>query len=142
MAALEMGKSEQSFMLRLREALEASWDWQTAYMEAEQAGNPALGQCYPTSRVVQHYYPATEIVKGTVWTGDKDEIHFWNVLPVGKDWYQIDLSWRQFPAGSVTREFVVLDRSDLGDSETTTQRCALLLQRVEDYLRQRPTGGS
>jgi hypothetical protein len=57
------------FMPCLREALAASWDKRTAYLEVEQAGNPALGQCYPTSRVVQHYYPETEIIKGIVWTG-------------------------------------------------------------------------
>jgi hypothetical protein len=118
-------------MLRLREALEASWDKHTAYGAIEQAGNPALGQCYPTSRVVQHYYPATEIIKGKVWTGNSEEIHFWNGLLVGDMWYHIDLSWQQFPAGSVVREFVVLDRQDLGDSEATLRRCALLLKRVE-----------
>jgi hypothetical protein len=63
-------------MLRLREVLEASWDKQTSYQAAEQAGNPAFGQCYPTSRVVQHYDPATEIIKGRVWTGQNEEIHF------------------------------------------------------------------
>jgi hypothetical protein len=131
----ELPRSDQTFMLRLREALEASWDRQTAYGAVEQAGNPAVGQCYPTSRVVQHYYPATEIIKGKVWTGGSEETHFWNGLPVGNEWYQIDLSWRQFPAGSVVREFLVLDRQDLDDSEATVQRCALLLERVESYLR-------
>ncbi|MGY4283853.1 hypothetical protein ACVWXO_003073 [Bradyrhizobium sp. LM2.7] len=70
---------DQNFMLFLREALEASWDRQTDYGASEKAGNPTLGQCYPTSRVelspkvgdgfsrvVQHYYPATEIIKGKV----------------------------------------------------------------------------
>jgi hypothetical protein len=78
-------------MLRLREALEASWDKQTAYGAIEQAGNPALSQCYPTARVVQHYYPATEIIKGKVWTGKSEEIHFWNGLSIGDTWYHIDL---------------------------------------------------
>jgi len=63
-------------MLRLREALNASWDKRTAYLEVEQMGNPALGQCYPTSRTVQHYYPETEIITGTVWTGQTSELHF------------------------------------------------------------------
>jgi hypothetical protein len=130
-----MRRPDQNFMLRLREALEASWDRQTAYGAVEQAGNPALGQCYPTSRVVQHYYPETEIIKGKVWTGESVEIHFWNGLPVGDEWYHIDLSWQQFPAGSVVQEFVVLDRQALGDSEATIQRCALLLKRVEGYFR-------
>src|ERR1700686_3279289 len=130
-----MRRPDQNLMLRLREALEGSWDRQTAYGAVEQAGNPALGQCYPTSRVVQHYYPETEIIKGKVWKGESVEIHFWNGLPVGDEWYHIDLSWQQFPAGSVVQEFVVLDRQALGDSEATVQRCALLLKRVEGYLR-------
>ena len=132
-----MTKHDQNFMLRLREALEASWDRETAYDAAEQAGNPALGQCYPTSRVVQHYYPETEIIKGKVRTGERNEIHFWNGLRVGDVWYHIDLSWQQFPAGSIVGEFAVLDRRNLGDSDTTVHRCALLLSKVEDYLRRR-----
>ena len=120
-------------MLRLREALEASWDEQTAYQSVAQAGNAAYGQCYPTSRIVQHYYPATEIIKGKVWAGQREEIHFWNGLLVGDAWYHIDLSWQQFPAGSVVREFAVLDRRNLGDSEATIRRCAMLLERVEAY---------
>ena len=127
---------DQNFMLRLREALEASWNGQTGYGAVEQVGNPAWGQCYPTSRVVQHYYPETEIIKGKVWTGESEEIHFWNGLLAGGQWYHIDLSWQQFPAGSVVKEFVVLDRQDLGDSEDTIQRCDLLLKRVEGYFRQ------
>jgi hypothetical protein len=131
----ETTRPDQNFMLRLCEALVASWDRQTAYRAVKRAGSPAFGQCYPTSRVVQHYYPATEIIKGKVWTGESEEIHFWNGLPVGDDWYHIDLSWQQFPTGSVVRELIVLDRQDLGDSEATIQRCALLLRRVENYLR-------
>ena len=126
---------DQDFMLRLRAALEASWDRLTAYQAVEKAGNPAYGQCYPTTWVVQQYYPATEILKGKVWTGESEEIHFWNGLLVGDTWYHIDLSWGQFPPGSVVREFVVLDRNDLGDSAATVERCALLLRRVEAFLR-------
>jgi hypothetical protein len=125
------------FMLCLREALAASWDKRTAYLEVEHAGNPALGQCYPTSRVVQHYYPETEIIKGKVWTGETTDVHFWNGLRVGNDWYHIDLSWQQFPASSIIREFVIVERQELNDSEATMQRCALLLKRVDAYL----TGG-
>jgi len=122
-------------MLRLREALEASWDRLTAYEAVEKVGNLALGQCYPTAWVVQHYYPATEIIKGKVWTREREEIHFWNGLPVGDKWYHIDFSWDQFPAGSVVREFAALDRYNLRDSEATRERCVLLLKRVEAYLR-------
>jgi hypothetical protein len=126
-----------TFMLWLREALAASWDQRTAYLEVDEAGNPALGQCYPTSRVVQHYYPATEIIKGKVWTGNAVEVHFWNGLRVGDDWYHIDLSWQQFPVGSTVQAFEILERRELNDSEGTMQRCALLLRRVDDYLKAR-----
>ncbi len=134
----EMMRPNQTFMLRLREALRASWDRETAYEAVEQAGNTALGQCYPTSRVVQHYYPATETVKGDIWTGEREEVHFWNVLAAGDDWYHIDLIWQQFPTGSIVRKCVMLDRHNLGDGDATIQRCALLLKRVEDYLRNLP----
>ncbi|MYN28603.1 YunG family protein [Duganella levis] len=129
-----MERRPQDFMLRLRDALVASWDRQTAYLGVEEIGNPALGQCYPTSRIVQHYYPETEIIKGKVWTGKSLEVHFWNGLRIGDDWYHIDLSWQQFPAGSIVQEFAVIGRQELNDSEATRLRCALLLKRVDDYL--------
>lgn len=119
---------------QIREALEASWDEQTSYLAVKQEGNPALGQCYPTSRVVQHFFPETEIVKGKVWNGKEIETHFWNVLKVKDDLYHIDLTWQQFPQGSKVREYTILDRNQLGDSEPTVKRCELLLQRVNDYL--------
>jgi hypothetical protein len=59
---------------------------------------------------------------------------FLDGLRVGDDWYHIDLSWQQFPAGSIVREFAVLERQELNDSEATRLRCALLLKRVDDYL--------
>jgi hypothetical protein len=129
-----MERRPHDFMLRLRDALAASWDRQTAYLGVAEIGNPALGQCYPTSWTVQHYYPETEIIKGKVWTGKSLEVHFWNGLRVGDDWYHIDLSWQQFPAGSIVREFAVLERQELNDSDATRLRCALLLKQVDDYL--------
>lgn len=119
---------------RLREALEASWDEKTSYLAVKEKGNPALGQCYPTSRVVQHFFPETEIVKGRVWNGKEIETHFWNVLKVKGDLYHIDLTWQQFPQGSKVRKYTILDRNKLGDSEPTLKRCELLLERVNNYL--------
>lgn len=118
----------------LREALEASWDEKTSYLAVKKAGNPALGQCYPTSRVVQHFFPDTEIVKGKVWNGKEIETHFWNILKVKDDLYHIDLMWQQFPQGSKVREYTILDRNQLGDSEPTIKRCELLFERVNRYL--------
>lgn len=114
----------------LAAALQASWDHRTAYQGVVQPGNPALGQCYPTSRVVQYFYPEFEIACGEVWTGSGTECHFWNVRGDGEDAEWIDLSWQQFPPGSVVTRFRLLDRRMLGDSPPTVERCALLLRRV------------
>jgi hypothetical protein len=121
-------------MLELREALEASWDAATAYGGVSEAGNPALGQCYPTSRVVQHFYPEVEIVEGDVWTGKSVETHFWNVLIADGNEYHIDMTWQQFSPGSAVRSFRVRDRETLGDSSPTIERCNLLRDRVVSYL--------
>jgi hypothetical protein len=119
---------------RLRAAIEASWDGRTAYQGLTRLGNPAFGQCYPTSRVVQYFYPEFEIARGEVWTGAATECHFWNVRGSGPHAEWIDLSWQQFPPGSVVTQFELLDRLDLGDSPPTVERCALLLRRVAALL--------
>jgi hypothetical protein len=118
----------------LTSALEASWDHLTSYRGAARPGNPAYGQCYPTSRIVQWFYPEYEIAKGEVWTGTSIEQHFWNVRGVGEHTAWIDLSWKQFPTGSVVRHYDLLDRNSLGDSEPARERCALLLRRVLFHL--------
>jgi hypothetical protein len=121
-------------LLKLREALEASWNAATSYRGVSEAGNPALGQCYSTSRVVQHFFPNLEIVEGKVWTGKKVEKHFWNVLVSKGSQYHIDLTWQQFPPGSVIRGFKIRDRETLGDGPGTIERCDILRDRVASYL--------
>jgi hypothetical protein len=121
----------------LRAAIEASWDRRTAYGGITRPGNPAFGQCYPTSRVVQFFYPEFEIARGEVWTGAGAECHFWNIRGSGTGAEWIDLSWKQFPAESVVRGFELLDRRHLGDSPPTLERCALLLRRVRAHLADR-----
>jgi hypothetical protein len=121
-------------LARLRSALEASWDSQTAYLGAWQAGNPALGQCYPTSRVVQWLFSHLEIVAGQVDTGSALEWHFWNVDPLSDPLVHIDLTWKQFPSGSRVKHFKLLNRHALGDSPPTVERCRLLLDRVLSEL--------
>ncbi len=124
-------------LLLIREALEASWDEKTSYLAVKEEGNPALGQCYPTSRVVQHFFPEIEIIKGNVWNGKATEVHFWNGLYVGKTLYHLDLSWQQFPEGSSVREFEILDRNSLNDGPSTIKRYEILLKRVMSYLKER-----
>ena len=121
-------------MIRLREAIEASWGVDTAYLGAHEEGNPALGNCYPTSRVVQHFFPKMEIVEGIVWTGKKDEKHFWNMLISDGIEYHVDLTWQQFPHGSIVKEYKIRDRETLGDSEPTIKRIDTLLGRVDRFL--------
>lgn len=132
-----MPEGKKYSLLQIREALEASWDKQTSYQSVAEPGNPALGQCYPTSRVVQFFFPETEIVKGRVRNGDREDIHFWNTLRVGDQIYHVDLSWQQFPTGSSVIDFVFLDRNNLGDGQDTIRRCNLLRERVSVYLKQK-----
>jgi hypothetical protein len=121
-------------MATLREALEASWDEKTSYQAVTEKGNPTLGQCYPTSRVVQFFFSDTEIVEGEIWTGKNTEKHFWNLLKSGDSQYHIDLTWQQFPHGSVVKSWKVRDRETLGDGQKTIDRVELLHKRVKDYL--------
>lgn len=121
-------------LLRLRRAIESSWDEKTSYLAVKQDGNPALGQCYPTSWLVQQYFPKMEIVKGIVWNGDEEETHFWNVLEVGGVKYDIDLTWQQFPHGSYVKSYETLNRNNLGDGPETVKRCSILAERVKKIL--------
>jgi hypothetical protein len=115
---------------RLRSALEASWDRRTAYLGAHRRGNPALGQCYPTSRVVQWFFPKLEIACGEVETGPALETHFWNIDLECSPARHVDLTWQQFSEGSKVVRFQILDRHALNDSPPTVARCELLLERV------------
>lgn len=119
---------------RLRSAVEASWDVETAYLGARQPGNPALGQCYPTARVVQWFFPRFEIASGEVDTGSALEAHFWNVDAAADPSEHLDLTWQQFAKGSKVVRFEILDRHCLNDSPPTILRCQLLLQRVLSKL--------
>lgn len=123
-------------MLKLREAIEASWEPDTAYLRAEKEGNSALGQCYPTARVVQHYFPEMEIVEGEVITTQGSEKHFWNIMRTKNNTMHIDLTWQQFPHGSVVKNWKVRDRNALNDSPETIRRVETLLSRVRQYLAQ------
>ena len=119
---------------RLRDALAASWDAKTAYLGSMQDGNPAFGQCYATARVVQQFLPESEIVDGEVWTGERMECHFWNVIERDGMLCHIDFTWQQFPPRSSVRSFRIRDRHTLGDSQTTIERVERLRRRVHDYL--------
>lgn len=111
-------------------ALEASWDRSTAYLGAFEPGNAARGQCYPTARVVQSFFPRFEIARGRVDTGSSIEAHFWNVDPRAAPPEHVDLTWSQFPAASKVVDYELLDRHALGDSPPTMLRCQVLLDRI------------
>ncbi len=120
----------------LKSALETSWDRSTSYLGAHQSGNAALGQCYPTARVVQWFLPQLEIASGEVATGSALEAHFWNIDVASKPIKHVDLTWQQFPEGSKVVRFKVLDRHKLNDSPPTVARCHLLRDRVLLKLKQ------
>lgn len=123
-------------MLKLRAAIEDSWSSETAHPSTvSQLGNPALGNCYPTALVVQHFFPDTVIIEGKIWTGKALEKHYWNMLVSDVNEYHIDLTWQQFPLGSVVKEYKIRNRETLGTSEITIKRVDLLLRRVVKYLK-------
>jgi hypothetical protein len=111
-----------------------SWQPDTAYLRVHQHSNPALGQCYPTSRVVQLFFPSFEIASGQVKVGSSLEAHFWNIDPTKTPIRHVDLTWQQFSRGAEIISFEMLDRDKLNDSPPTVQRCELLLQRVLSRL--------
>ena len=117
-------------LAQLRRALETSWRPDTAYLGVHRPGNPALGQCYPTSRVLQWLFPELEIASGEVDTASGLEAHFWNVDPRCAPARHVDLTWQQFAEGSKVARFEILDRQTLNDSPATVARCKLLLARV------------
>jgi hypothetical protein len=117
-------------LAKLRSALEVSWDRRTAHLQAHQPGNPALGQCYPSARLVQWFFPSFEIASGRVETGSSLEWHFWNIDPAADPARHVDLTWQQFAEGSKVVQFEILDRHALNDSRPTIERCQLLLERV------------
>jgi len=129
-----MKKSQTVDMLALRRAIEASWQPDTAYHSAEETGNPALGQCYVTSRVVQHFFPEAELAEGEVTTPAGSEWHFWNVLTVGDQQIHLDLTWQQFPHGSLVKNWKIRLRDTYNDSQPTVERFERLLQRVQHHL--------
>jgi hypothetical protein len=88
-------------------------------------GNSAFGQCYPTARVVQWWFPECEIAAGDVDTGEGMEAFL--VRTLRRD-YRLHLG--QFPPGSKIRQSRLLERDALNDSPSTIGRCQLLLERV------------
>ena len=121
-------------MTRLRYAIEASWEPAIASFEQDEPGNPALGQCYPTSWLMQQYFPELEIVEGRVITPKGEEKHFWNIFQSSGQEYHIDLTWQQFPKGSYVDSWRVRQRETLNDGIRTQKRCALLRSKVEKIL--------
>jgi len=118
----------QVSLAQLKQALEVSWRPDTAYLGASQPGNPALGQCYPTARVVQWFFPRFEIALGEVDTGFSREAHFWNIDPATAE--HVDFTRVQFAPTADVLHWRLLDRNNLNDSLATVERCELLLSRV------------
>lgn len=119
---------------QVSDALEVSWDRYTSYQMVFDENNPALGQCYSTARVIQLLFRDAEIVEGEVWTGNRIEKHFWNLLLIDGVERHIDLTWIQFPEASEVRKWRVRPRESLGDSQETVDRVNLLFERVMDYI--------
>lgn len=129
-----MKENSKLNLIDLREAIEASWNKETAYRNIKENGNPSFGQCLPTSFVVQHFFPELQIVCGKVLNDTKIEEHYWNGLKLNNEIYHIDLTWQQFPFGSKVLKFEIFDCNSLDKNSSAFRRCHLLLDRVTQYL--------
>jgi len=111
----------------LRAALAAGWGADTsADGSAWPALNPPHGQCAVTALVIQDRLGG-QLLRTTV----GGVSHYYNQLPNG---VEVDMTWPQFPAGSVrapseerTREYVL-------SSPATTERYRILARRVANQL--------
>ncbi len=121
-------------MLKLRQAIEASWQPDSAYEHITEDGNPALGQCHVTALAVHHYFPEAGIAEGQVQTSKGLEKHFWNVFDLNGNQLHLDWTWQQFPHGSVIKSWKLRDRGNLNNSQETEERFIRLLKRVKQNL--------
>lgn len=137
--AIRPREGKQPALTALAAALEDSWDHHTAYQGIFNPNNPAAGQCYPTSRVVQWFFLTCRVASGKVWTGAATEHHFWNMRETQRGSERFDLSWKQFPMGSAIKGFELISDDPSKDSPGTQDRCALLLKRVMAQLENRPS---
>lgn len=87
-------------MIDLRERLERGWSIDTTYCPESYVGaDPAHGQCAVTSVLVQEHLGG-ELVRGWADVDGRAVRHYWNRIG-GLD---VDLTWRQFPAGTSLRD--------------------------------------
>ncbi|MEI7792878.1 MAG: hypothetical protein WCI57_05340 [Candidatus Berkelbacteria bacterium] len=128
-----MKYSESNFS-KLKKAIEASWDKETAYHEIKEDGNPSLGQCLPTSFVVHHFFPDISIIKGKILNGAETEEHYWNSIVEKNKLQHIDLTKEQFQLNPTIQEFEIFDYSSLDKNSSAVKRCELLLERVSNKL--------
>jgi hypothetical protein len=104
------------------EDIQAAWSRDTSYWPDKWSPeNRASGQCAVTALLVQ------DLVGGDIWRGWVDgQPHYWNRA----DGEPIDLTWEQFPGGSVRRIDVPVNRLILLSDEGTRRRYELLSERA------------
>ena len=118
---------------RLKQALENSWNKDTAYEPLKDkwaVENKSLGQCAVTVLVVNKYFGG-EIYKADI--EGEDYSHFWNVLPNGE---VIDLTKKQF-GNKKNMELInvkMKTREELIEDSELKKRYEILEKRVEERM--------
>jgi len=122
-------------LLELRDLLEQAWCAETAYDSFTYEGrDPAWGQCYVTAVFLYHHLDG-EIKRGWVSSPEMRPCrHYWNQI----DGLDIDLTWRQFPAGSRLTDIERVDKKCLLASVDARARYDLLVKNVAN-LRAEPS---
>lgn len=121
----------------LEKILEKCWCRETIIQQAGwKEDNPALGQCVPTSLVVNDYFGGEIIWAMATLQEGKEISHYFNKI----DEKEIDLTRKQFPEGTIipagiprTKGFKTT-RDYLLSSQNVVERYNLLKLKVEKFL--------
>jgi hypothetical protein len=117
----------------LLEALNASWDRETAYWADRKewtAEKKETGQCTITAIIVFDYFG------GKIFRGKSEKynlLHYWNEI----DGVKIDLTFNQFVGDKDDIIFITIvekQKSDLLKIANVRQRYEILKKKVESYL--------
>jgi len=115
-------------LITVRHKLEKAWSKETAYNPEFYLGDKATGQCVVTALIIQELFDG-EIVTGIVTYKNVKERHYWNRI-AGLD---IDLTWRQYPAGAHCKFLKIVPRAQLMRNKSTKERYFKLFSKANGF---------
>lgn len=116
-----------------------AWSKETSYTpEKYSEDNPSEGQCAVTTLVVNDFFGGSFMRAEVRLPGGVTTSHYWNLLSFG----QLDLTWTQFPKGTIILEAQEVDRERLlpPDNVWMQERYTTLKEKVNSYEVRRVLG--